>query len=250
MAFISNNDDKSLISRVENIIELSLTRHKPCFLGFLNERESYIVQNYFSYCSEYIHFFGGYDNAQRTYLCYSENSVSQEEYPIKAIYYQFRKVDKLSHRDLLGALIGLGIERSCIGDIIVCDGYAVCYVKEEIYDFVLNQLDKVGRAGVKVVDEKSCKITYMDNKEELFVTLTSLRLDVIVAALTGLSREKTKDIIMSQKVFTNYVENQNVSYKLNVCDILSTRGKGKYIIKESMGVTKKGRLKILVEHFR
>lgn len=250
MAFISNTDDKLLFSRVDDIIELSLIRHKPCFFGFLNERDSYIIKSSYSYCLDNLIFYGGYSGAQRVMLCYCENLIDTVDFPIRAIYFKYRISDNLSHRDFLGAIMALGIERNCVGDIIVNNGYAVCYVKSDIYDFVISQLSKVGRCGIKVIDEKSCKVNYDRNFEQLSLTVSSMRLDVIVASLTGLSREKTRELILAQKVFTNYNVNQNVSHKLNANDILTIRGKGKYIIVDTQGVTKKGRLKILIEHFR
>lgn len=249
--FISDSkDDKVLLSRVDDTVSLCSVRNKPCFLGFLNEREAYIIKDYLSWNSENIYFYGGHENAKRTILCCSNFDVSEEEYPIKAVYFKFRTVDKLSHRDFLGALMSLGIERDCVGDIMVGDGYAVCYVKSDIYDFVTSQLFKIGRVGVNIIPKEQCKIAFEEKTEVLTFTVSSLRLDVIVSAITGFSRNKTNTFILSGKVFVNYIENQNFSHKINSGDILTVRGFGKYIIKELVGETKKGRLRIIIEHLR
>ena len=250
MVFTSNKEDKVLISRVEDIIELSIKRNKPCFLGFLNEREVYIIKSHFTYCRDNIIFYGGYNDAQRVVMCYCDYSVEPKDFPITSVCFQYRKIDNLSHRDFLGSLMGLGIERDCVGDILVNNGFAICYVKNEIYDFVTSQLSKVGRVGVKIIDPKSCKLNYSSNNELLDFSVSSLRLDVVVAAITGYSREKTRELILSQKVFTNYLVNQNVSHNLSCDDVLTIRGKGKFIIKERSGVTKKGSIKIKIEQLR
>lgn len=186
----------------------------------------------------------------RNMLAVCEYEVGEESFPIDAVYFKYRKSDKLSHRDFLGALMNLGIERSSVGDIIVNEGCAVCFVKQEISDYIRSQISKIGRVGVKIVSESECKITAANDIESLSFIVSSMRLDVIVAAITGLSREKTAALVLSGKIFVNYTENKNVSYILKEDDILTIRGNGKFIIKEQAGVTKKGRLKLNIEHYR
>lgn len=250
MAFTSDKDDKELISRVEDIASLSLTRKKPCFLGFLNEREQYIINKQLPFYNQNISYYGGYDNAARKYLCFYEGEVENCDYPLSGIYFKFRKSDKLSHRDFLGALMNLGIERSCVGDIIVNEGTAVCFVKNEIKDYIESQVSKIGRIGVRIVSENECNIDFTEDIEELSLIVSSMRLDVIAAAITKLSREKTANLILSGKVFLNYSENKNVSCFLNSDDIITIRGYGKFILKEQTGTTKKGRIKIIINHYR
>lgn len=249
--FTSNSkEDCVLFSRADDIIALSSVRGKPCFLGFLNEREAFLLKEYLSWNSDNIHFYGGYDNAKRTMLCCCDYAVDYDDFPVKAVYFKFRTVDKLSHRDFLGALMSLGIERNCIGDILVGEGYAACYVKSEIYDFITSQIFKIGNIGVNIISKEKCNISFEEKTELNTYIVSSMRLDVIVAAVTGLSRSKTNTVILSGKVFVNYCENQNFSALINENDILTIRGYGKFIIKDLAGETKKGRLKIIIEHFR
>lgn len=250
MAFTSDKEDKELISRVEDLAELSLTRNKPYFLGFLNEREQYIISNELHFYSSYISFFGGYDNAKRKCMCFSSEEIEYEKYPISALFFEFRKTDKLSHRDFLGALMNLGVERSCIGDIVVNEGKAVCFVKSEVERYFKQQISKIGRVGVKIVNDKILDIDFSDNVEVVSIVVSSLRLDAIVSALTKLSRDKAAALINSGKVVTNYNENKKVSYILRENDIITIRGYGKFIVKEQAGTTKKGRIKININHYR
>lgn len=249
MAYTSDNEDKELLSRVEDLADLSFTRHKPVFLGFLNEREQYIINNTFPFYSSNISFFGGYDGAKRRILCFSGEELLPD-FPIEPIYFKFRKSDKLSHRDFLGALMNLGIERNCVGDIVVNEGEAVCFVKEDIAEYICSQLSKIGRVGVRIVKGSECDIDYGEATELLSLIVSSMRLDVVCAAIIKLSREKTANLILSGKVFTNYFENKNVSCVLKQDDILTIRGYGKFIVKEQLGTTKKGRIKINIVHYR
>ncbi len=248
--YTSDKDDKSLLSRAEDTVRLSKLRHKPCFLGFLNEREQFILNDYFAGRGLNISYFGGYENAQRKILGSYDDDLLPDDYPVEKVCFGFKRFDKLGHRDFLGALMGLGIERDCIGDIIVGDESAICFVKSEIADYIRSQIFKIGRAGVKLISESECDVSFEQQFDELVFTVSSMRLDVIVAAITGLSRDKTASLITSGKVMVNYSESKNVSHFLRQDDILTIRGKGKYIIKGQSGLTKKGRLKINIEHYR
>lgn len=248
--FTSDKDDNNLLSRADDALRLSQIRHKPCFLGFLNEREQYIVSRHLNYANDKIKFYGGYDNAARTIMSACDYEVNESDYSIEKICYKFRKEDALSHRDFLGSLMGLGIERDCIGDIIIGDEYAAVFVKSEVGDYIKSQLTKVGRAGVRIIDEDKCILSYEKNIETLTFIVSSMRLDAVVAAITRLSRSKAATYILSGKVFTNYCENTNVSYFLKPDDILTIRGNGKFIIKDESSSTKKGRLKIYIDHYR
>ena len=250
MAFTSDKEDKLLLSRAQDALNLSELRHQPTFLGFLNEREQYIIKQNFSYAESNIHFYGGFEGAKRSVMCACEYDVDTWEYPVTPVYFKFRKSDNLTHRDFLGSLMGLGIERDYVGDIIVCEDCAVCFLKSEIADYVKLQILKIGRAGVTIVTEKECSIDYSDNIETVNYTVSSMRLDVIIAAIKGLSREKTAAFILSGNVFVNYAEVKNVSLLLKENDILSVRGSGKYIIRQQSGTTKKGRIRLNIDHYR
>ena len=247
--FTSDKEEKQLISRAEDALRLSELRRKPYYLGFLNEKEQFLIRERLSFAEDRLSFFGGYDGALRTVMRASFYDADDADYPIAKLCYSFRASDSLSHRDFLGALMGLGIERDSVGDIIVSDGCAAVFVKDEIRSFVRSELTKVGRTGVRLIDESECGVSFERNAELKSIIVSSLRLDAAVAALAGLSREKASALILSGKVFVNYGEAKKPSLFLKPDDILTIRGRGKYIIKEQSGSTKKGRLKISIEHF-
>ena len=248
--YTSDKEDSNLFARVEDAFKLSSVRSKPYFIGFLNEREQYIISERYNYAFERISFYGGYDNAERRIMCACDYKIADEEFLIEKLCFKFRREASLSHRDFLGSFMSLGIERSCVGDIIVGEGFAAAFVKSEVSDYIKSQISKIGRTGVRFVCESECELSYEPEAEAISCVVSSMRLDAVVAAMTKLSRGKSAVLITSGKVFTNYTENRKVSYPLKPDDVLTIRGKGKFIIKEQSSTTKKGRLRINIVHYR
>ena len=248
VAYTSDND-KLFLSKLDDGIYLCDKRRQPYFFSFLTEREQAVAKAHFDSIgfSSYA-FNGGYDDAERRVLgVFYEDETP---FPIAAIEFKFRKNDKLTHRDFLGALMSLGIERETVGDILVEDGRAVAFVKEEIKDYVASQIFKIGNAGVKISDADTGKLPNGRGFEEKEYTVPSLRLDAVVSAVTGLSREKSKNLILSGSVSRNHLECSDHSKQMEEKDVLTVRGKGKYVINGVLGETKKHRIKISIVHYR
>ena len=180
-------------------------------------------------------------------LCYDD---IKPEFPVSALEFRYRNCDKLTHRDFLGDLMSLGIERETVGDILVEDGRTIVFIKSELKDYIVSQISKIGNVGVKISDADLSNLPKGRGTEDLSLVVSSLRLDNIVAAVTGLSREKTKSLIFAGNVSLNYIQTMNVSQLVAEGDVLIIRGKGKYILNAVMGETKKGRIRISLIHFR
>ena len=246
--YISDND-KLFYSKLDDAIYLCNVRQKPYFMSFMSERRQALAAEYLKtvYFNNYS-FFGGYENSERKVLGLFFDETT--EFPVSAIEFKFRSCDKLSHRDFLGALMSLGIERETVGDILVEDGRCVVFVKSELKEYIISQLFKIGNVGVKITDANLNALPKGRGFDETFYTVSSLRLDNIISAVTGLSREKTKTLILSGDVSYNFIPNQNVSLTVKESDSFTIRGKGKYILNGIFGETKKGRIRISVIHFR
>ena len=176
--------------------------------------------------------------------------TDQLTFPVSAIEFKYRPCDKLTHRDFLGTLMSLGIERDTVGDILVDNGRTVVFVKSELKDYIESQIFKVGGAGVKIVQPNLNSLPQGRGTEEMSLTVSSLRYDNIVAAVSGLSRDKTAKLILSGETTLNFAVTQNVSCTVKEGDTFTIRGKGKFKLDKILGVTKKGRHKISVIHFR
>lgn len=247
----TSDDDKQLIAQLNDGIDLCLTRQKPYFMPFMSERKQALLLSELkkAYFDNYL-FFGGYGDSERKMLGLFFDEPSKSSFPISAIEFSFRKCDKLTHRDFLGSLMSLGIERETVGDILVEDGRAVVFVKTELSDYVKSQISKVGRIGVKVADADLSKLPQGRGFKEKTYIVSSLRLDNIVAAVCKLSREKTRTVIMSDSACVNFEETKNVSLNLKENDVFTIRGKGKFVLKSILGTTGKGRIRISVIHYK
>lgn len=248
--FTSDNDEL-FCSRIEDLTSLCYTRQKPVFSQFLSEAKQALAQKVLQsiYFDNYI-FFGGSENCERKMLGVFYNEPEQSAFPISAIEFKYRVCDKLTHRDFLGTLMSLGVERDTVGDILVENGRTVVFVKSELKDYIESQIFKIGGAGVKIVPPNLANLPQGRGTEEMSLTVSSLRFDNIVAAVSGLSRDKTAKLILSGETTLNFVVTQNVSCRVKEGDTFTIRGKGKFKLDKVLGETKKGRHKILVIHFR
>ena len=153
---------------------------------------------------------------------------------------------KLTHRDYLGAVLGLGIERDAIGDIAVQDEHsAILFCPRTLAAFLTGELTKVGSDTVKcrecILDE-----TFRDGKQyrPISDTVASPRLDCVVAALCNLSREAAQNIVRSGVVEVDFEPEERVDAILEPPVTLSVRGHGRFILRSFDGETKKGRLRL------
>lgn len=151
-----------------------------------------------------------------------------------------KKFGEIKHKDVLGSLIGLGIKRECIGDIIL-DNNIYVYVISEMESFILNNLYKVGNIVVNVslalYDEiKDIKVS---NYLEKQIIVSSYRLDTIISERCCYSREKAKKYITLKNVKVNGIVNTNPDYIVKINDLVSIHKFGRLIIKEEVKKTNK-----------
>lgn len=249
--------DELFIARLEDGIKLSEKR--PYFLGFLTESEIATAKEYLKYRNDSNYFFwGGHNDAERKLLGffpdYMANSAKDEydasaniledEFPIIALTITYRKEDKLSHRDFLGSFMALGIERTSVGDILVEERRCVAFIKQDMLDYFIQNIDKIGRVGVKITEGAEQPLPVMHTFKELDGVISSDRLDCVVAFLTRTSREKAGTLIKSAMVAVNHKEILSLSYRVNEKDLISIRTKGRFCIDDMEKRTSKGKLVI------
>ena len=153
----------------------------------------------------------------------------------------------MSHRDYLGSILGLGIDRSKTGDILVFDGSALCYVKKEISDYIASNIEKVGRNSVKakVVDISDIELPKLKTEEKSF-TVASLRIDAVAGGAFNIPRGKIQLLIEGEKTFLNFLPEISPSKTVGEGDMISVRGFGRFKILSVNGKTKKDRISITV----
>lgn len=154
------------------------------------------------------------------------------------------------HRDYLGAVLGLGIERDRIGDIIVDGENAWIFCAGSVVNLILSELDKVGRYSVKTEQVPLADVPRSEKKvKRLSFTVKSLRLDAVTADMFGISRTNAAEFIRLGAVSLNYSVCEKADAPVKEGDVISVRGKGKGCVSEVGGRSKKDRLFITAEIF-
>lgn len=238
---------KLLTSKISDLSRLCLKNGYPAFSKFLDATARARVSGVKAPGCTYLSF-GGYAEAERTLMgCFPDGYYDRSDYeqmfPLCLLELVPSDPEGLTHRDYLGSLMGLGISRECIGDIVVAEEKAYVFCLDDIADFLLTNLDKIGRRSVKV---QKCNAVNLPEKnlQRLSVTVASDRIDCIVSQVRGCSRNQAEELIRTGRVMVNYLPAEDGSKKLKPGDVVSVRGFGKFIYIGSFGETKKGRLKI------
>lgn len=191
---------------------------------------------------------GLFENAERRMISF--NNIYNNPFPMKLIKINnTSKFSNLTHRDFLGGILSLGIERNKIGDLLVDNNTCYVPVHEEIENFILYNIDKISKVvcNVEVIDnfEIIPKITF---KEEI-ILVSSLRIDGVVSKIINVSRSKAQAMIEQGQVLINYVKIKDKSYELKGEERVTIRGFGKFIIGNSIGNSKSGRMKIIINKY-
>ena len=239
--------------RFVDLSRLAERRDIVTFSTFLNLNELNLFYQIVPELETTYQLSGGYEFAERQMIAFIPDALSYEYvFPIVCLHFypvHSKYAEELSHRDILGALMNLGIERSRLGDIKIDEQDYYIFCEDGISDYVLQSLTQIRHTAVagEPVDATSCH--FEQKFERLEGIIASVRLDNIVAFLLKLSRDKSAALIRSQKVFIN----QRVAAS-NACpckegDVISIRGFGKYIYEGSSGETRKGRMKVSLKKY-
>ena len=235
----------------KRLIDLSKQANRKgivLFSDFLNLNEQNIYQQSQKFFETKTESFGGVDFAERQIIAFIPDALYYEwDYPIVTLkitpsYPKF--AEKLGHRDILGALMHLGIDRSKVGDIIVGDGVYYMICEDSIADFFIESLDKIRHTVVKLSYASFEELKSMQQTKEMEGIITSNRLDNVLACVFKLSRSQALELLRAEKVFVNGKSIQNPSYHVKTEEIVSLRGFGRFIFMEEYGTTNKGRIKI------
>lgn len=250
---IESSDHKTKLNRFCDQIERVMKQHSTEFTYFVSPD---LLGDFFQILDQVREIqysvFGGYDDAEYVIIAlhpeYIE-TIYHDEFPIKMLIIEAGKQQsEIEHRDILGSMMGLGFSRERMGDIILLADKAQVMILEEMGDYALFSLDRVGRTKVTIKEEALDNFIEMPIEYvELSTTVKSIRLDALIASTFGLSRGKAVDLIKAKKVKLNYRPQQSVSKELHEGDMVSVRGKGRFILSEILDRTKKDRIKIVIK---
>lgn len=250
------SDNNLLIAKIHDAAVQSAKQNRPHFVGFLSENEAAAVLEYLKsapYRSEFgegvnYAFFGGFNGAERLIFAALPDwagSADDIAFPIVAVKITHKTGFSLSHSDYLGALMSLGIERDRVGDIIVQESGAYIFLHESVADYVISQIETVGRVGVALEKTDFDDVRIEQKYKDISLTVASARIDCVVSAVCGVSRTKAAEKITSRLVFLNGIEITDTSKQIKSGDTLTVRKKGKFIIDSVENKTKKGRIVLI-----
>ncbi len=198
--------------------------------------------------------FGGIQNCERVIARFGnpEELNYEQDFPIVILKVapKLKKfADTLTHRDFLGALMNLGIERKYIGDIIVDDSVAYIFVLDKMAEYIKENLSKVKHTVIDVSLADTINQQELCKTKSLTVNVSSLRLDCIICAVYNLSRNQANEIFGLKKVFVNGKLTENISHLVKEGDVVSVRGFGRFIFNSVGGTSRKGRIYVNVDLF-
>ncbi|MBO7305003.1 MAG: DbpA RNA binding domain-containing protein [Clostridia bacterium] len=194
--------------------------------------------------------FGGVEGAERVIIRFGEDGSFGSDFPIvcvKAEPVSQKFADKLTHRDFLGALLNLGIERSTLGDIAIIDNVGYIFVKKDVAPHVMSELGRVKRTDVILSEADAPEARELYRTERRRVQAVGERIDAIVAKLFSLSREEASTLFTKRLVFVGGRLCENNSYQLKEGEVVSVRGHGRFIYRGYETKSKKGKLNIEVD---
>lgn len=226
--------------RLTELSHRAFERGYTTFSDFLNLEEISLLKSLHTE-SEY-NLYGGYDNADRCVASFGE--CEEYQYPISCIKIEpanQKFADELSHRDFLGALMNLGINRSTLGDIIVTNNTGYLFCLNSIKEYILQNLDRIKHTTVRCTESVLPAEIAEKKPEPVELTVSSQRVDIIVAAVFKLSRNAVTQLVNQEKVFINSKIAYKESLTLKSGDIVSVRGKGKFIFDGEIRQTKKNK---------
>ena len=252
-------EDSLLLSVAHDRMSKCINEYVITSTSFLDVRQQSLVLSEFSRFNEAkTILYGGYDEAERLVSIFvpyyfddelsSYFSENPDENPLTVIRFIKDGFSTAGHRDYLGALMGLGIKRETIGDIIVNENGADVIVLKSIAPYILSELKSAGRATLHAQEISFSQIhSSVSTTKEIIVNVSSLRLDNIISACYMLSRSDSADAILSGSVFVNSLQAVKCDKRIVEGDKIVFRTKGKIVVKEVAGKSKKGRFFLKVD---
>ncbi|KGM96655.1 hypothetical protein FDC62_04175 [Clostridium botulinum] len=249
------NEDNNLISNIYDKILLHEKINNPIYLSeFYSPNIWKKLLDLSSKIGCKIGTYGIFEESDRRFISilsdYDDNEMYN--YPVKLLnIINISQFSELKHSDFLGALMSLGIKREKLGDLIVDEDECYVPVCSDIAEFIQNNLTRIGKSPCKVkILNHYDKNEIPEHKfQEKTIIVSSCRLDSIVAALGGISRSNSEDMIKKGLVLLDYEKVIRKDIHVEINSIITLRGYGKFKIKECTGKTLKGREKIIIKKY-
>lgn len=249
-----NADDRVLLAKLWDKLSAGIRKNIPAHTGFLSPRELQLAQFLFGDEPD-LYRFGGYEEAERKMYIYlpdylDEYVLMEDDSPVVCLRAVFFKDECPTHRDFLGALMGCGITRESVGDILVGENSCDFFVTEEIAPYLLQNFENAGRVSLKV-----CKISLQDVSlpeqkfSEIKDTVASVRLDSILSSGFRVSRGTAGEYIAAGKTAIDGLPCEKPDKTIPEGAKISVRGLGKIRLTQIGHTTKKGRISVTIHRY-
>jgi len=244
--------NKELQHRAEELWRRSVDRSIVTHTNFLTPAEQYTLER-LPYLRSALYLWGGFPDAERRIAFFLPEYLIAEDFDpsdhLTAFHIRCR-FGSIGHRDVLGSLLGLGLERWSIGDIHTSGEEAWFFCLPSVAGLISMELTRIGRNGVSVQEIPLDQVTLpARNREEVRFTVSSLRLDAVLAGVFHLSRGTAAELIEGGAVWLNYAVCEKSSATVEPGDVFSLRGYGKACLRETGGKSRKDRVYLVVERY-
>lgn len=242
-------EEHALIDQILDWKQLVLDEYRPKLTDFLDPREQRIVSSVVGKGEGLEVFFsGGQENAERKRAIIAPDYFEPEENDFEFTLFELQypvKFSSLEHPKILGSLTGLGIKREKFGDILNQDDRFQIIIANDVADYVKMNFESAGKTKIRP-EEKSLDEIIPNELilEWTYKTVSSMRLDVLIAEGYNLSRSKAKPLIQHDKVKVNWRHVADSSFNIEEGDVISVRGYGRMYVSAIEGNTKKGKIKL------
>lgn len=253
--FSKDPEERLVLARVLDRMERAQSRSIPCVTQFLTPVQRAAAEPLLAHCGHpKCLFCGGYEGAERTVCAFLPDWQEPEDWDaseeLGAVEAAFPPGAELSHRDILGGLMGIGLTREKVGDILVGEAAAQIVALREAIPIILSQFDQAGRCRLKLRELPLAELTPAAVEVRLVKdTVATLRLDAVLASGFSLSRGKASEYIGAGRVSVNHRECTKPDKPLAQGDILTCRGLGKCVLRTVGGQSRKGRIIIEMERY-
>ncbi|MFF2482903.1 RNA-binding protein [Paenibacillus sp. NPDC058071] len=247
-------EEKPFVDRAWEWVERSAQQHELKRTPFLDPRQAQIVEMLVNRNPDVqLRFDGGHPDAERRRAIIAPDYLSLDDEPAGLSVLEVTGAGtqlELDHGDYLGALLGLGIKRDRIGDIHVHESFCHIIIADEVADYLNIHLRQVHRANV-LTDVRPLRELQpvVPKLQEMSFTVASMRLDGIASDVYRISRSKIVDPIRAGRCRVNWKTEEDPSEQLRAGDVVSLKGLGRFKILDVDGVTKKGRIRVVIGKF-
>ncbi|MCF8020371.1 MAG: hypothetical protein K9L62_13350 [Vallitaleaceae bacterium] len=255
-----DKSDQLFLHRLEDLSRKAIAMNWMTYTDFLDLHQLSLAKSFLNKSGIHHQAYGGYAQAERVmlFLYPSDESTGFDyNYDDHVMYIRVQlpvimSGKNLTHRDYLGALMSLGIERKLIGDLLVDEQGMSFVCMAMIGDFIMDQIVSIGRTKVnlKEITKADFEIMNEQNYNHIKGTVASLRLDNILKLGTGLSRQNSVHYIQMGRVFINGKETTQTSRIVKAKDIISIRGVGKIRLASIGKITKKNRIVVEIDRYQ